>query len=49
MGIIETLSTKHLTACISISNDLLGVNYHDKAYFEKTSSTKARYRINGRN
>jgi len=36
MGIIETLSTKHLTACISISNDLLGVNYHDKAYFEKT-------------
>ena len=36
MGIIETLSTKHLTACISISNDLLGVNYHDKAYFQKT-------------
>ena len=40
MGIIETLSTKHLAACISISNDLLGVNYHDKVYFEKTIQQK---------
>lgn len=40
MDIIETLSTKHLDACISISNDLLGVNYHDKAYFEKTIQQK---------
>ncbi len=37
---IETLSTKHLAACISISNDLLGVNYHDKVYFEKTIQQK---------
>ena len=40
MGIIETLSTKHLDACISISNDLFGVNYHDKVYFEKTIQQK---------
>jgi|TARA_B110000495_G_C22992012_1_gene584330 GNAT superfamily N-acetyltransferase len=40
MGIIETLSTKHLAGCILISNDLLGVNYHDKVYFEKTIQQK---------
>ena len=40
MGIIETISKKHLATCISISNDLLGVNYHDKAYFEKTIQQK---------
>ena len=40
MGIIETLSTKHLDACISISNDLFGGNYHDKVYFKKTFQQK---------
>ena len=40
MGVIETLSTKHLDACISLSNDLLGVNYHDKVYFEKSIQQK---------
>ena len=40
MGVIETLSTKHLAACISLSNDLLGVNYHDKVYFEKSIQQK---------
>lgn len=40
MGIIETLSTKHLDACISISNDLFGINYHDKVYFETTIEKK---------
>ena len=40
MGFIETLSTKHLDACISISNDLFGINYHDKVYFETTIEKK---------
>ena len=40
MGIIETLSTKHLADCISISNDLFGVNYHDKVYFKKKVQQK---------
>ena len=40
MGIIETLSTKHLDACISISNDLFGINYHDKVYFKTTIEQK---------
>ena len=40
MGIIETLSTKHINDCISISNDLFGINYHDKVYFETTIEQK---------
>ena len=40
MGIIETLSTKHLDTCISISNDLFGINYHDKVYFKTTIEQK---------
>ena len=40
MGIIETLSTKHLDACISISNDLFGINYHNKVYFKRTIEQK---------
>ena len=40
MGIIETLSTKHLADCNSISNDLFGVNYHDKVYFKKKVQQK---------
>lgn len=40
MYIIETLSTKHLDSCISISTELFGVNYHDKVYFKKTIQQK---------
>jgi len=30
----ESLSKKHLSECLSISNKLLGVDYHDSSYFE---------------
>ena len=40
MSVIETLSTKHFDTCISISNDLFGINYHDKVYFETTIEKK---------
>lgn len=31
---IVKLATKHLSECLTISNDLLGVDYHDVSYFE---------------
>ena len=37
---VETISLIHLSDCLAISNELLGVNYHNKLYFENSIQQK---------